>query len=59
MTRIFGGLCHRPQDRAGRLDAVQQRHPHIHRNHIGPQLADQRDDRGPVGGLTDHLDIRL
>jgi signal transduction histidine kinase len=46
-------------DAAGRLDAVEHRHPHVHERDIGRQARDSGDRVLPVGGLPDHLEVRL
>ncbi len=41
------------------LNAVQTRHLDVHQNHIGLQLLRQIHRFDAIGGLTDHLQIRL
>jgi hypothetical protein len=44
---------------ARRLDAVHARHPDVHEDDVGPQRPHLRQRDLAVGGLTDHLDVRL
>ena len=46
-------------DPAGCLDAVHDRHLHVHEHDVGSQLAAQPDGLGPVVRLTDHLEVLL
>ena len=45
--------------RAGRLDAVHDRHLHVHEHDVGAQLAGQPHGLGAVVRLTDHLEVVL
>jgi hypothetical protein len=44
---------------ARRLDAVHARHPDVHEDDVGPQRPHLRQRDLAVGGLADHLDVRL
>ena len=44
---------------AGRLDAVEHRHAHVHHDDVGPQPAGQVDRGTPVAALADHLEVGL
>src|SRR4051794_37292768 len=44
--------------RAGRGDAVHDRHPHVQADHVGPQLGRARDRLPAVRRLADDLDLR-
>ncbi len=46
-------------DAADRRDAIHVRHQEIHQHDVGLEAAGHRDAFGAVGGLADHLDVRL
>ena len=45
--------------RAGRLDAVHDRHLHVHEHDVGAQRAGQPHRLGAVAGLADDLEVVL
>ena len=53
VTRRRGG------DGAGRLDAVEHGHAHVHEHDVGPVELDEADGVGPVGRLADDLHVLL
>jgi hypothetical protein len=44
-------------DAAGRLDAVHQRHAHVHQHHVGVQFGCQGNGFGAVGRLAHHAEV--
>ena len=47
------------EDLAGRLQAVHDRHSHVHQNDVGPQVPRQADRVRAVGGLAHHQQAGL
>ena len=54
-TSTRGGSGHH-SDLPRRLDPVHARHPHVHQDDVGPQLASRRDRLDAVAGLADDLE---
>jgi hypothetical protein len=46
-------------DAAGRLDAIQARHPDVHEHHVGPGPQHGLDRLEPIRGLSDDAQIVL
>ena len=55
----FGLICPAAEDLSGGLQTVQNRHAHIHQNHVRPQIPGQTHRLCSVGSLPDDGDVGL